>query len=588
MKRVFATLLTAALLLSLCACGLSDEEKRSLELYEEYAEIIESLEEERYLEVIRQVSGYLEGDDYYTVIQEMARLANADPEEEEKTPIGQLFQGQWYWADGDDKIAGPSQLSVEANGTVMADDTAYTWLEQNSYDTYISGYLIKDGVHTYHLNLNKNENDQIAYIKLYTVGNDNGNFYSDKWIGTYYSHPMLRYLVKGWTNLDRNDQVMDSYFYVSTTKVNVDDTDLSWEITDSSEDKLTIDVEGAYTFTVELRDGLPFATLRNTATADQAAYYVNDSMYGPNRSWPEYIYPRAMQYLQECQEDLANGYTVSFYDAIPDGERSTEYRDSAAWQRLYELFTGLGDYKDSAQLAARFTILEDRYVGAERLRVDQMGNESKYDSYEIVRYNSMGQVTSSEVAENFQIYGMTNNEMYFSYEENGRISKVQYLSGNTVQAVVTPVYDDQGRMVGGSYKSNTATGELSYVYDDQGRLTENIVWCGSDRYQYIYTYDDQGRLASYECLQGWSDPIRNYYRFTTTLTYDAQGRLESKTTTKINIISNDLDNTTTLTYSYDAQGWLVSAELCETDSKGNSRYVSQTINYLYQDLYFFE
>ncbi len=581
MKRVFAVLLTAALLLSLCACGPSDEEKRSLELYEKYADIIESLEEERYLKVIRQVSGYLEDDDYYTVIQEMAQLANADPEEEEKTPIGQLFQGQWYWADGDDKIAGPSQLSVEENGTIMVDDTAYTWLEQNSYDTSISGYLIKDGVHTYHLNLNKSKNDQIAYIQLYTVRNDNGNFYSDKWVGTYYSHPKLRYLVKNWTNLDRNDQVMARYFYVSTTKVHVDDKDLSWEIASSSEDKLTIDVEGAYTFTVELRDGLPFGTLRNTATGDQAAYYLDYSMYGPNRSWPEFIYPRAMEYLQECQKDVANGYTADFNDYILD-DSSTRYQGSAAWQRLYELFTGLGDYKDSAQLAARFTILEDRYVGAERLRVDQMGNESKYDSYEVVRYNSMGQVTSSAVEENFRLYGMTSGTMHFSYEENGRISKVQHLSGSSVQAIVIPVYDDQGRMVGGSYKTNTATGELSYVYDDQGRLTENIVWSGDNRYQYIYTYDDQGRLASYESMQGWGDPVRVYYKSKTTLTYDQQGRLMEKTTVK------DSGATATYTYTYDDQGKCISATLVEADSKGNSSYVSQTINYLYQDLYFFD
>ncbi len=583
MKRAFAMLLTTALLLSLCACGPTEEEQEFLDLYEKYEDVIDHLEEERYLEVIRQMAGHLEEEEYYTVIQEMAQLANAGSEDEqEKTPIGQLFLGQWYWAEGEDPETAPRQFTVEANGTVMVEDTAYTWLEQNSHDTSISGYLLKDGVHTYQLRINKSKDDQVAYVQLHTVKNEDGNFYSDQWVGTYYSHPMLCYLLKSWSNLDRNDQVMDSSFGFNTSNTRINDEQMTWSVASEGEDTLTVDVDGAYTFTVELRSGLPFGTLCNTATGDQAFYYVDYSEFGPDRSWPEYIYPRAMQYLQECQKDEANGYTVYFYDAIPDGDHSTEYRGNAAWQRLYELFTGLGDYRDSAELAARFTILEDKYVGAEVLRVDQMGNESKNDSYEVVRYNAQGQVTSSKVEENFRLYGMTSYEMHFTYEENGRISKIQYLSGNTVQAIVTPVYDDQGRLVGGTYKSNNYTGELSYVYDDQGRLTENFVWSGDNRYQYTYTYDDQGRLANYECQQGWGNPIRVYYRSTTTLTYDGQGRLVEKTTTKEN------SGTTTFAYTYDDQGKLVSAALTETNSKGNSSYASQTVTYLYQDLYFFD
>ncbi len=588
MKRLFAALLTAALLMSFCACGPSEEEQEAIDLYEKYADIIDCLEDEEYLEVIWQMASQLKDEkDYYAVIQNMAQQINAGKEPEEQTPMGQVLIGQWYWGDGEDLEAGPVELAVGADGTVTVDGTTMTWLEKNCGDTDLSGYLLKDGVHTYYLTLNRQQ-EGVARLCLYTVKNENGNIYGDQYVAEYYSHPMLRYLIRSWHNLDRNDQVMDSSFGFNTSDTHINDEQMTWSVTYEGDDSLTVDIGGAYSFTVELRGGLPFGTLRDTANGEEAYYYVNSPEFGPDSSWPEFIYPRAMKYLQQCQKDLENGYTPGFYDEIADRNHSTEYRGSYAWQRLYELFSGLGDYRDSAELTARFTILEDRYVGAELLRVDQMGNESKQDNYETVTYNAQGQVTASKVEENFRLYGMTTGTMYFFYDENGRVSKAQEMSGNNVYAIVTPAYDDQGRMVSGSYKSNKYSGELSYVYDDQGRLTENSVWSGSHRYQYTYTYGDQGRLASYVCLEGWNDPIRNYYQHTTTLTYDDQGRLASETTEKIDCIGGGLDSTITLTYSYDDQGKLVSAARTQTDYKGNGSYASQTITYLYQDLYFFD
>lgn len=386
MKRFLAVLLAAVMLLALCACGTSEEDARAIELYNKYAHIIDRLEEE----------------DYPGVIQEVAVLANSGKEQEEKTPMGQLLVDDWHLTGvGEEKLNPPRTLSVGADGTVLVDGETYTWLENNSYDEGISGFLLKDGVHTYVMEVCKYRDDKVPYAQLWTVEADGDRFYGDDWVGTYYNDPMLGYLLRSWRNLDDNDEVMDDYISVSRSYAEVSDTELDWSITSSGENSITADLNGAYTFTVELRGELPIGFLTDVGTGAQAAYYLNYEEFGYDRSWPEFIYPEAVEYLNDCVEDLAEGYTPGFWDYT--AEESVSYNGNAAWKRLYEMFAALGDYKDSAELAGRFTILKDMYTGAENLRVDNMGNENTDREYEVYKYNSLGQVTYSETAENHRL-----------------------------------------------------------------------------------------------------------------------------------------------------------------------------------------
>ena len=576
MKRILAVLLAAVMLLALCACGgPTEEEARAIELYNKYAGVIDRLEHE----------------DYTGVIQEIAVLINSGKEQEEKTPMAELMVGEWHLADGEEKLNPAQTISVAADGTVTVDGVALTWLEEYSGDESLGGFLLKDGVHTYAMEIVNHRDNQIPYVQLWTVESNGGNFYSDDWMGTYYNDPMLGYLLLSWDNLDNHDEVMDNYISISRRCANVNDTELEWSVISSGEGSITADLGGAYTLAVEVRGEKPIAFLTENATGNQAAYYANYSdKYGYDRSWPEFIYPRAVAYLNECVEEQSENDTPGFWDYTV--EEDVSYSGNAAWKRLYEMFTALGDYKDSAEIAGRFTILKDMYTGAENNRVDNMGNESTDREYELVKYNSQGQVTYSETRENFRLYGgYSYGELYFFYDETGRVTKIQRGSGNNVSVVITPAYDDQGRMVSATYQSNDYNHELSYTYDAQGRLIENIVWNGSDRYWHTYTYDAAGNLVKDVYWYGWGS---NYqmYRYTVDYTYDAQGYLVKEV--KVYESYSDywdeytLQKTYTWEYTNDAQGRPVSAQYTELDRDGSTSYASQTITYHYNDLYFFD
>jgi YD repeat-containing protein len=312
---------------------------------------------------------------------------------------------------------------------------------------------------------------------------------------------------------------------------------------------------------------------------------------GYDRTWKEYVYPLAVKYLNECLDDLAQNRSVGFSSSYLE-ENSVSFSGNAAWKKLYELFTYLGDYKDSAQHAARFTILREKNAGAILTKVDNMGNTSTDKSYESYTYNVLDQVTFDYSRKAHVLFGCYQySGLYFFYDDTGRISKVQVGTGNSISSVVTPSYDAAGRMVSANYKTNSYTHEFSYTYDAAGRLIENTVWANGDRYQYTYTYDTAGRVTQMVCWYGYSVPDYNNYRYTTTYSYDAAGFLVKEELVKESYSSwsdtFSLSGTETWVYTNDAQGRPVSAVYENLDRNGTSTYTSQTIEYVYTDLYFY-
>lgn len=598
MKRIAAILLAAAMVMTLCACGgsnapsggsdtpsrgqsaplsniNSEETARAVELYQKYSGIIDRLENQ----------------DYTGAIHEIAVLSNAGKEQEPTTPITELFTGEWHLTDkGEEKHNPPKKVTLSNNGTITLDGTAYTWLEQSSHDTGISGWLLKDGVHTWYLSLNKSEENLVPQIQIYTVKqNKDGSYNTDDWVGTYYNDVMMCYLLRSWYNLDNNDKVMPNSFSVGRSYASIKSEEHIWSVTSSENGKIALKLGDAYTFAMELRGEQPIALLTETATGNSAAYYSD--FYKYDRSWPEFIYPRAVQYLNNCQEDVANGYSVGFTSYLKEEYES--YSGNAAWKFLYDVFTNLGSYKDSADIVGRFTILKDMYTGAKIDRVDHMGNKSNGE-YEIMKYNKLGQLIRGMSKELVRMYGMyESSNTYLYYDDAGRVSSVEMGSGNNVSIVITPSYDAQGRMVSATYKSNSQNHEYSYKYDDQGRLVENTVWNSNDRYQYTYTYDANGRLTKQVCLYGWNES-NNYknYRYTTDFTYDAQGNLIQSVEVRESYSSNwdeyHFQQKTAITYTNDAQGRPVSASIKVENANNNYSYASETVTYTYEDLYFFD
>ena len=585
MKRILAMLLAVIMLAGLCACGSAGTSgnegggdpynDEAVMLYEKYHEIIYALE----------------NGEYNYAIQQIVRMSNQG--REDLTSMDQIFQAEWYPETGVDNV--PAKITVSNGGAVTVDGKAYTFLLEYSDSESLWGWLLENGTCCYQVDVGYRDGWAAPRMTLHSAHETADGYRSGDWLATYYNDAMLPWLLTSWRNFS-DDGVMDDYISLDYEDAYVNDVEVKWTVTAAEGQNLTVDIDsGAYTAVVELRGELPLLTLTENSTGNTACYY--DSALGYDRSWPEFIYPEAMEYLNDCLADAERGYTPSFGDytvEVAEGESRPYYEGNAAWKRLYELFTALGDYKDSAEIAARFTILEDMYIGASALSVDNMGNENTNSSYESMKYNSLGQLVQGYSWELQWMYGGSRGyTKYFTYDESGRISQFQQGTGNSVEWVVTPVYNSEGRMVGGTYKSNKYTNELSYTYDDQGRLIENIVWNDSYRYKHTYTYDAAGNLVKDVYWYGY-DETRDYKynRYTVDYTYDANGYLTRRVITREYYSSwNDtfsVEETMTWIYTNDAQGRPISADYTDLDSKGETQYASQTITYHYDDLYFFE
>lgn len=590
MKRILAMLLAVIMLIGLCACGSTDvpgsvpggvnggdeKDNEIFMLFDKYDEIIWALENQ----------------DYSYAIQEIVRLSNLG---KEVTSMDQIFQAEWYpEQDVDGEV--PSKITVSEGGAVEIDGKAYTFLLENSDSEQLWGWLMEDGTCRYGVQLNFRDGWVSPRLILHSARETADGYRTEDWLAEYYNNAMLPWLLLSWNRMGE-DESMPSHISADYSDIYINDKELTWTITATEGQNITADIDnGAYTVELELRGEKPLLTLTENATGNSACYY-NYSL-GYDATWPEYIYPEAMEYLNYCLEDQENGWTPGFRDytvEVPEDQDHPYYEGNAAWKRLYEIFTALGDYKDSAEIAARFTIVKDMYTGASLVSVDNMGNERTNSEYEYFKYNALGQMVTGKSWDIRWMYGGDSYNKYFTYDESGRISKIQQGSNSNVEWIVTPVYDSEGRMVGGTYKSNNYTHELSYTYDEQGRLIENIVWYNSGRYKHTYTYDANGNLVKdvYWYGSSESDDYKDN-RYTVDYIYDAQGHLVKRVLTNeyYRDWSNDnkfsVEWVYTWNYTNDAQGRPVSADYTEVDNEGNSQYASHTITYHYDDLYSFE
>lgn len=580
MKRILAMLLAVIMMVGLCACGSTDvpgsvsggvsggdeKDNEIFMLFDKYDEIIWALENQ----------------DYSYAIQEIVRLSNVG---KELTSMDQIFQAEWYpEKDIDGDV--PGKITVSEGGAVEIDGKAYTFLLENSNSESLWGWLMEEGTCRYQVNVSFQDGWASPRLTLYSARETADGYRSEDWLAEYYNDAMLPYLLMSWNRMGE-DESMIGHFYIDYDDVQINSEELKWTVTAVEGQNLTADIDnGAYTAVLELRGEKPLLTLTENATGNSACYY---SGLGYDRTWPEFIYPNAVEYLNQCLEDVENGWTPDFYDRTE--EESVDYSGNAAWKRLYEMFTALGDYKDSAEIAARFTILKDMYTGATRTRVDNMGNENTDSSFETMKYNSLGQLIYGYNRELQWLYGGSNSGKYFEYDASGQITKIWEGYSDRMDMMITPTYDAQGRMVGGTYKNNSCTQELSYTYDAQGRLATSIVWSGGSRSAHTYTYDANGNLVKDVYWYG-SNASNDYkgYRYTVDYTYDANGHLIKKVWTEEYYYNWDnrfeVEDQHIWVYTNDAQGRPVSADYTELYD-GRSSYASQTITYNYDDLYFY-
>lgn len=600
MKKLIALLLALVMVFALCACDsgsapsgngpvggsmdLDEEAVRRLAMYEKYRGIIEALESEEYRYAMSQI----------------VDLATAEQRNEQATALDNTLCATWYLEDAIGLAKeGVKELTITADGKVLVDGRELVWLKNHAGEEYLTGYLMDDGAYAYVLQLNLPENSY-PYISLWTAEEDGD---TDEYIGNFYLHVLLGELTSSWECLDSEGEVPSS---VSISRdyarvyINNEEKEVEWSVvSDNGAEELTADLGGLYTATVSVRDGYPVLTVTDSSTGATGLYYYYN--FGYSKSWPEYVYPRAMECLKGLLYDVENGYTVDFYSYVDDN--GVYYSGNEAWEYLIDLFTSLGDYKDSAEIVSRFSVLKDMYTGAKILRTDNLGNESS-NTFRYYKYDSQGRLIEGRGFDIFQLYGAYSSAtLYFFYEGNEKNpSKIQY--GN-VTAVITPTYDAQGRMVSAVAQYNSYARNYTYTYDAAGRLATSEVWNdGNYKYKFTYTYDAQGKLVKmvedywYVSFSSGNESIEG--RYTTTYTYDANGYLISETESFEDYLYHYKNGSyvyeyvwqSSLTYTYtnDAQGRPVSAVMTREyspESGSSSSYASEVVEYTYKDCYFY-
>ena len=281
--------------------------------------------------------------------------------------------------------------------------------------------------------------------------------------------------------------------------------------------------------------------------------------------------------LESLEEYTENRYDMSSFSFVYfDGYEHIAYEgmDAVAW--LYDTAKELGDYENARQIAGSFTVLENVPLEKVYSYTDALGNrtESSRVYYVYDRWgNLLSQSLDAGAVADHYLYNYGTPE--YTYDENGAVSTLRYLSGSTVNCVIDYTYNEDGTVATERYRDRAGneysityryengvllraegvpyaegskeTMTVEYVYDDNGRL---ILESGiSDRWDSAaiskflktvrYTYDENGRVAAirkateYSGKEQVSDTDRALLQYQDvrewTFTYDAEGKLIQNT-----------------------------------------------------------
>ena len=294
------------------------------------------------------------------------------------------------------------------------------------------------------------------------------------------------------------------------------------------------------------------------------------------------------------------------------------YEGSTAIKHLYKEFEVLGDYEDSAEILSRFTVLPDMLTSITNTRTDNLGNAEEY-TYKSYEYNKKGILRDDSILE---FLGLANwaYDFQYEYDKHDNLVAVKLVDYEGILAIVTPEYDESGKIVKATIQTNTDTYTSTWTYDEQDHLitAEKYIFTPiGGRYlsSYTYTYDANGHLTKEqyfyndgydnECTITYSyyengdlkeKDVKDYksvynftyvYTFAYEYTYDVNGYLVMKKENNT-IVDRYYESQTSIQFLYtnDENGRPISAELIETVD-GKNAYASQILTYNYETLYFY-
>lgn len=575
MKKLLSLILALAVCFSLAACGNDassydddddDNEEELVEmrgearLYRKYADIIGALENKEYQEAIRQINIML--------IEE--QKANQEPL---PAIADVLCDNVWHARVTEDTTVAPI-MRFSQDGTCQLGDQSLNWIEQNSDEEYMSIFILSEGEYVYCASLQSYANSG-PLLYLYTCGQNEYGYYSDKQLATYYPNPMIPVLRTGWQQAGMTDTLPNSFWFYDYT-FNIDNHSYRWSVTDTAEGDLmtvaAVSREGDSTreFTAHLQDrnGIYVVVLSENGTDNEATYYNEE--YGYSADWTESLYGQARRYLKSYLGNSSRTIYVDNKSLTPNQSRAL----------IYDLFNRASGYRDADAYLARFTILPSDLVKLTETTVDQL-DKSQISTKGEYYYNPDGTLAKARGTGIIDAYGMYYTDyQHFVYDESGKISQI--IGGYNIDnpgAIGTPEYDDKGNMVALKVQTGSGSYTSTFTYDDQGRILTADIYPGNYNGRNItYTYGEDGKLVKKVLVRD-----NGYYTYTYDYTYTGDALTHIKETYTYRYGGG---YETEYAITCDDQNRPLSVAVTTTDS--NNTYKSTTQNYHYEDLYFMQ
>lgn len=282
-----------------------------------------------------------------------------------------------------------------------------------------------------------------------------------------------------------------------------------------------------------------------------------------------------------------------FYEQLQNMSVIDKWLQKDLPEHYVNAFDGLE--KDREAVLARFTVLPDQLLKITQEIKDNMGNVMTQDILEC-QYDAEGRPANLETMNGWKYFNYTKgslipfckvyDEGHITYDSNGRIEKVVEKSSDIIQAIYTPVYDENGNMVSCMVKKNSGEYENTYTYDENGLLIEASINNDLDPIDsYTCSYDEQGRLLKEEV-----GPENGGYTSSCTYTYDESGRLQSVELLKYwrgSPTDIDIYESSCHTYTYDDQGRIQSVHIVPGEAGSNNNFAEINQTYTYGPVYYY-
>lgn len=295
----------------------------------------------------------------------------------------------------------------------------------------------------------------------------------------------------------------------------------------------------------------PIETTEPKPTVDRNVESKYRGIVNAANNWNErianndrYQWFSAYYYEYETDEDGA----ISSYHIGFDGT------EALAW--VYNTALELGDFEKAAEIASRFTLLENKLLELKFTHTDALGNLVE-DSAIRYEYNEDGTV-SYQSSDSYMPAGMyrTNGTPEETLNDKGQVITITYKSGDgKVNNIINYTYNEDGTVATEEYKSaNGDMYNIAYTYDENGKKIQATgvpynEYGGEQTMTVTYFYDEAGRLVKESGVEDNPSGSRWYNEKVKEYSYDAAGNMILMRTYRLNYDRGEID------WVYEVKRW---------------------------------